>query len=75
MDKKTFSKKFETPGWFYHKEILKVLRGNKIAALSGVLWSRGSLGLDMERIFYGFEPSIGSKCNLLYLMTRDEVAG
>lgn len=74
MDKKTFSKTFETPGWFYHKEILEVLKGNKTAAVLAVLWSRKSLGLDMERTYHGDSLSKKSKCNLLYLMTRDEVA-
>lgn len=73
MDKKTFSKKFETPGWFCHREILEVLRGSKEATISAVLWSRKSLGLNMENTYHGYELKKQSKCNLLYLMTKDEV--
>lgn len=73
MDKKTFSKTFETPRWFYHSEILKVLKGDKIAIVSAVLWSQKSLGIDMEKTYCGGSLSKESKCNLLYLMTRNEV--
>lgn len=75
MDKKTFSKKFETPGWFYHREILKALKGDGTATLSAVLWGGKSLGINMEETYCGGSLSKKSKCNLLYPMTRDEVAG